>query len=78
MRSTAVISAVLLGMVLVGSSRADDLTDVGAIVDNANLAAYYAGDDGRAEVRMTITDAQGRERRRQFVILRKDNTDGGE
>ena len=38
-------------------------------------AAYYAGADGRAKVRLTITDEQGRERLRQFVILRKDVAD---
>ncbi len=27
---------------------AQDLTDVDEIVERANLAAYYAGDDGRA------------------------------
>ncbi|BCO10160.1 sigma E regulatory protein, MucB/RseB [Desulfolithobacter dissulfuricans] len=58
--------------------RAGDLTDVEEIVNRANLAAYYAGDDGRAEVTMTITDSQGRVRKRQFVILRKDKQDGGE
>jgi outer membrane lipoprotein-sorting protein len=60
------------------TTHAQDLTDVGAIIDRANKTAYYAGDDGRSEVRMTITDAQGRERRRQFVILRKDDADGGD
>ena len=55
---------------------AQDLTDVEAIVGRANLAAYYAGDDGRAEVRMTITDPGGRERVRQFTILRRDREDG--
>ncbi len=49
-----------------------------AIVGKANLAAYYAGTDGRARVRMTITDAQGRERVRQFTILRRDINDGGD
>ena len=48
------------------------------IVEKANLVAYYAGKDGRSEVRMTITDAQERQRRRQFTILRKDLEDGGE
>jgi outer membrane lipoprotein-sorting protein len=57
---------------------AQDLTDVDRIVDRANLAAYYAGDDGRAEVRMTISDAQGRKRIRQFYILRRDHDDGGD
>jgi outer membrane lipoprotein-sorting protein len=55
---------------------AQDLTDVEEIVERANLAAYYAGDDGRAEVRMTISDAQGRKRIRQFHILRRDVEDG--
>jgi outer membrane lipoprotein-sorting protein len=40
--------------------------------------AYYAGIDGKANVLMTITDAQGRIRTREFVILRKDVSDGGE
>ncbi len=51
---------------------------VDEIIDRANKAAYYAGKDGRAEVKMTITDSQGRKRLRQFVILRRDSEDGGE
>lgn len=50
---------------------------VAEIVAKANRAAYYAGDDGRAEVNMTITDSQGRTRERRFVILRRDIEDGG-
>ncbi|MDH3216653.1 MAG: outer membrane lipoprotein-sorting protein [Candidatus Krumholzibacteria bacterium] len=63
---------------MVGLSRAQDLKDADRIVAKANLAAYYAGNDGRSTVRMTITDAQGRERKRQFTILRKDLSDGGD
>ncbi len=48
------------------------------IIEKANLAAYYAGNDGRADVKMEITDGQGRIRNRQFTILRKDVKDGGE
>ena len=51
---------------------------VDEIINKANLAAYYAGDDGKATVDMTITDSQGRKRSRQFVILRKDKEDGGD
>lgn len=51
--------------------------DVQDIVKRAELAAYYAGDDGRSAARMLITDAQGRKQMRQFVILRKDREDGG-
>ncbi len=74
--------AVMVGtaalLATVNSAGAENLSDGGAIIDRANTVSYYAGDDGRSEVRMTITDAQGRARRRQFVILRKDEADGGD
>ncbi len=50
---------------------------VDQIVEKANLAAYYAGKDGLADVRMTMTDAQGRLRRRQFKIMRLTIAKGG-
>ena len=81
MRLPSAISILaLLGLAAIGpvDAGAQDLTDVTQIVERANLAAYYAGDDGRARVRMTITDAQGRERTRDFVMLRRDVTDGGD
>lgn len=51
--------------------------DVQQLVKQAELNAYYAGNDGRSAARMIITDAQGRQQVRQFTILRKDQTDGG-
>jgi outer membrane lipoprotein-sorting protein len=48
------------------------------IVDRSNLAAYYEGKDGRSRVNMTITDSQGRTRERRFIILRRDDKDGGD
>lgn len=48
-----------------------------AIVAAANLAARYAGDDGRSQARMLIKDARGNQQQRQFVILRRDVEDGG-
>ena len=68
-----VIVAAFLG----GPGLAAELTDVEEIVAKANLAAYYAGKDGRALVKMTITDSAGREREREFTILRFDLEDGG-
>lgn len=50
--------------------------NVDEIVAKANIVSYYQGDDGKARVNMTITDKQGRERHRDFVILRKDKEDG--
>ncbi len=45
---------------------------VDEIVHRSNLVSYYQGNDGRAEVKMKITDSQGRERSRRFHILRRD------
>lgn len=69
----------LIGLAIsVANTVAQDLTDVSEIVRRANLAAYYAGADGRAHVRLTITDAQGRQRLRELTILRRDIQDGGD
>lgn len=40
------------------------------IVAKANSASYYPGQDGRAEVKMVITDKNGSTRTREFIILR--------
>lgn len=65
---------------LAGAALAQDGPDVQDIVDRASAAAYYQGKDGRASVSMSILDAQGRERTREFVILRTDvgDEDNGE
>lgn len=57
---------------------AEKVPTVDEIVNKANLAAYYQGGDGRAKVKMTITDKKGQTREREFTILRKDVTDGGD
>jgi hypothetical protein len=54
------------------------IPDVQTIVNKANIVAYYQGDDGKANVKMTITDKQGQVRQREFNILRKDEQDGGD
>jgi len=48
------------------------------IVKRANRAAYYQGADGRSRVKMTIKDANGSTREREFTILRMNITDGGD
>jgi hypothetical protein len=66
-------TALLLSLPALAAGAEDaPLADADAIVDRANLAAYYAGADGRSEARMIIKDAQGREQRRQFTVLRRN------
>lgn len=64
--------------VMAGHAHAEPMTDPDAIVERANLAAYYAGKDGRTEARMLIIDAQGREQMRQFTVLRRNPEPGGD
>jgi hypothetical protein len=73
---TVLISVLLLAFPGIGA--AGEAPGVEEIVRQANLAAFYAGADGRAETRMTIVDGQGREQVRQFTILRRDVDDGGD
>lgn len=52
--------------------------DAETIMKEAHLNMYYAGEDGRAMVEMTLEDKRGKTRNRTFVMLRKDLEDGGE
>jgi hypothetical protein len=64
-----IIATFLLFPVL---SQGQDAPPVEEIVKKANHMAYYQGQTGKATVNMTITDSQGRERNREFVILRRN------
>lgn len=68
-------SSIVAALLLVSVAASAQSPDVNEIVHRANLAAYYQGKDGRAEVQMTITDSQGRERERRMIILRRDQAD---
>ncbi len=68
-----------LGLLLgtaVGAEAGDPSAD--EIVKKANHIAYYEGQDGRARVEMTVTDAQGRTRQRVMTILRMNVGDDAE
>ena len=54
-----------------------EIPDVQTIVDKANIVAYYQGKDGKAHVKMIITNKQNQKREKEFNILRKDEEDGG-
>ena len=74
------IGAALFVAAAVSPAFAQTSPDVQQIVDHASAAAYYQGRDGKAKVSMVITDGQGRERTREFVIIRTDvdDVDNGE
>lgn len=68
------MTLLLAGCVLLGGALTTlaDETDANTIVEKANKAAYYAGKDGRAQVKMTLSDG----RTREFVILRANSAEG--
>ncbi len=49
---------------------------VDEIVNKANEAAYYAGNDGSADVEMKIVDKSGFSRTRKFTLLRMNTGEG--
>ncbi|MDH4281208.1 MAG: outer membrane lipoprotein-sorting protein [Myxococcales bacterium] len=74
----AALAATILLSTSTTPAAAGDLKDASEIVNRTNAAQYYAGKDGRALVRMKIVDGKGRSQRRQFAVLRRDVTDGGD
>ena len=68
------LSFLIFGSTLLLSTAGLAMPTIDEIVNRTNFAAYYQGQDGKAKVKMTITDKQGRERIRQFVILRSDES----
>jgi predicted RND superfamily exporter protein/outer membrane lipoprotein-sorting protein len=61
-----------------GGSEALAQPDPVEIMKQAHMNLYYAGDDGRADVHMSLVDKKGRERIREFTMIRWDKEDGGE
>lgn len=64
----------LMSFLIIGSSSAAaPVPGVQTIIGRTEQIAYYEGNDGKAKVKMTIKDRQGRERKRRFMILRRDD-----
>ncbi|MGD9109388.1 MAG: outer membrane lipoprotein-sorting protein [Phycisphaerales bacterium] len=74
----AVVFAFLLTIFAAAGVESEPITDVDVIINKANIMAYYQGLDGKAKVNMTITDKKGQSRNREFIILRRDEKDGGD
>jgi len=66
---------VVLGASLLVAELALSAPSAMAIVERANQASYYAGNDGRSEARMRIEDRGGRTQTRQFTVLRRNIDD---
>ncbi|SHI09050.1 outer membrane lipoprotein-sorting protein [Ferrimonas marina] len=67
-------------LALPAAAQSDSAGDLSAeaIIDKANLASFYAGNDGRSQARMRIVDGRGREQTRQFTLLRRTKEAAGD
>jgi outer membrane lipoprotein-sorting protein len=78
--AVAAVAWISAGLVAPHLATAQDELGVDAIVERANNVAYYQGDDGRADVKMTIYGSSGNKRVRELTMLRRDDPggDGGD
>jgi len=75
---TITLLSLVVALSAVGTVQSADIPDVETIVNKANIVAYYQADNGKAKVKMTITDKRNQKRNREFIILRQDVADGGD
>lgn len=64
-------------LLIVGLSVGSMAQDATKIMKDSHLAYFYAGDDGVSDVHMSIVTKKGKERVREFVMIRKDIEEGG-
>ena len=73
-RTTTVFAIIVL---IWSSSLLGQTQSAEEIMQKSHLAMYYSADDGLADVKMTIVNSKGKERVREFTMLRMDQEDGG-
>ena len=71
-----ILVALMLSAIIPLHALAGEAPDVDEIVRKTNGVVYYQANDGRARATMTIRDAKGRERIKDFSILRRDVGEG--
>ena len=82
MKTTATILGLLLAALAAAPALAGDLPaaavpEAGELMKKAHLVTYYAAGDGIADVEMRIVNSRGKERVREFTMVRLDVEEGG-
>jgi len=80
MRKLLSSTVVLAALALLSAAAPANELDGDAVVRRANHVSFYQGDTCKGKVTLTITDSQGRVRRRELNIVRKNmpGTDRGQ
>ena len=75
MRKSIISMVIIAFALMIGQSVSAQ--EAAEIMKKSHMAYYYAADDGVAEVTMKIMNKKGKERVREFTMLRIDVADGG-
>lgn len=70
----SILAIIILVSISAGIVNAEDAME---IMKKSHLAYYYAGDDGVSKVTMKIINKKGKERIREFTMIRLDLEEGG-
>ena len=73
-KNLVIITLGILFIMRVGHAQTDSI-NVDDIIRKSNHMALYQGIDCKGKVTMVITDKQGRTRKRQFNMLRRDDSE---
>ncbi len=72
------IKTILTLLMILGVTSGDtSAQDANELMKQSHLEYFYAGDDGVSDVTMTIVSKKGKERIREFIMIRKDIEEGG-
>ncbi|MBD3169945.1 MAG: outer membrane lipoprotein-sorting protein [candidate division Zixibacteria bacterium] len=74
---TIKLTLLVLGLTIIAFAYNADAKDASELMKKSHMAYYYAADDGLSEVNMRLINKRGKERVREFTMLRLDESDGG-
>jgi outer membrane lipoprotein-sorting protein len=77
MKTLTIITAAAIMLVSMPALAGNSTPDPESLMKEAHMAMFYASDDGISEVEMKIVNSKGKERVREFTMLRLDVEEGG-
>ena len=77
MKTLTIITAAAMMLASMPALAGNSSPDPEGLMKEAHMAMFYAADDGISEVEMKIVNSKGKERVRQFTMIRLDVEEGG-
>jgi outer membrane lipoprotein-sorting protein len=77
MKIGTIITAAAIMLVSLPALAGNSVPDAEGLMKEAHMTMFYAADDGISEVEMKVVNSKGKERVRQFTMIRLDVEEGG-